>query len=746
MVNVFNAMSRGFNERVDLRNRQRREIANAFNEFRRANPEATLADFQSFIDAQAGSGLGSNYLRGGAPSKEILTKIASENAFRKKNRLEAEARDRVRARGDMRGYLQGQMDNALLNANPSQLDTAKNTWLQSLSPEGQELVTEMAILDGWTESKYNYLQGQRLRQSLPDLQNYLKLNQYSVDSLDPQSIAGAFGLDVSQVEPFIKAAKNETKMYMQRWWQENNAGIMEVANEAARQGLDDQAIKDAVGAYLTNSPQKKNFEAGEYDKLIASAVAKAKKVRDTELDQRTTTAQKNVALLEEAWDRDAKLAEAMRNGNQEEALAIMMKMAKARLDDDDWRLAYGLDGGESAVPDDFFKDQLSKIVETERNAQHDYYNERSQQFDSKIAEANNTFTSTNVQNMQNVFKSMFGDQPAGQLAQALGYEYVMSPQLAQSVMAAMSTLPEDVKKEAEEGNFMAAVNHIKSELEAAGMTPNLDQGRKAYIEGKKEENAIYQPMKFDDWLNQETDDFLADNDDYRKRMNEMVRAYQGNPDILADQLLKLQRAIQQTFNARVQEFETRKKRAYGRTGWILHNSGGWDDARVDDLLKSAKEATDAQLEAIQNYIANAQRDLAAKKAAEAENQAAAGGPVVQDETSDPNKTGFEEFLADSKEVAKRNQELRSVLSDNTTAFPFFTLTQDERAQQEIVSQFLGGQMERGAYRNYLLNNAPREVLDAFLQDPLQWIKQNEMGQEFLRNFEGGKYANLIPIQ
>lgn len=746
MVNVFNAMSRGFNERVDLRNRQRREIANAFNEFRRANPEATLADFQSFIDAQAGSGLGSNYLRGGAPSKEILTKIASENAFRKKNRLEAEARDRVRARGDMRGYLESQRDNALLNANPNQLDTAKNAWLKSLSPEGQELVTEMAILDGWTENKYNYLQGQRLRQSLPDLQNYLKLNQYSLDKVDAQSLADAFGIDKSQIQPFVDAAEREARMYMQDWWQTHNVKIMEAANEAARQGLDDQAIKDAVGAILSSSPQKDNFDAGEYDTLIESAVAKAKKVQEQELDARTTTAKQMVGQLEEEFDKDSYLAEAIRDGRNKDALAMMLRMAKNRLKEDDWILGYGIEGGSNAVPADFFADQLSKIVETKRNEQHDYYNERSQQFDSKIAEANNTFTSTNVQNMQNVFKSMFGDQPAGQLAQALGYDYVMSPQLARSVMAAMSTLPEDVKKAAEDGNFMAAVNHIKSELEAAGMTPNLDQGRKAYIESKKEENAIYQPMKFDDWLNQENDDFLADNDDYGKRINEMRRAYQDNPGLLADQLLKLQRAIQQSFNARVQEFETRQKRAYGSTGWILHNSGGWDDAQVDALLKSAKEATDAQLETIQNMIANAQRDLAAKKAAEAD-QAAAGGPVVQDETPDPNKTGFEEFVADTQEIAKRNQELRTVLSDNTTAFPFFTLSQDERAQQEIVSQFLGGQMERGRYRDYLLNKAPREILDKFLANPLEWIKNDtEMGQEFLRNFEGGKYANLIPIQ
>jgi hypothetical protein len=746
MVNVFNAMSRGFNERLDQRNRQRREIANAFNEFRRANPEATLADFQSFIDAQAGSGMGSNYLRGGAPSKEILTKIASENADRKRYRLEAEAQDRIKNRGEIRGYIEGKMDNALLNADPSKLDTAKNDWLKSLSPEGQELVTKMAILDGWTENRYNYLQGQRLRQSLPDLQNYLKLNQHSLDKVNADDLSAAFGIDKSQIEPFIEAATNEARMYMQTWWQDHNTEIMNAALEAARAGLDEDAIKDRISGMLQSSPQADNFKLGEYDKLIDAAVAEAKKVQEKELEQRTTTAQKNVALLEEAWDRDAKLAEAMRNGNQEEALAIMMKMAKARLDDDDWNLAYGLDGGESAVPADFFKDQLSKIVETERNAQHNYYNEQSQKFDSKVAEANNNFTSTNVQNMQNVFKSMFGEQPAGQLAQALGYEYVMSPQLAQSVMAAMSTLPEEVKKAAEDGNFMAAINHIKSELEAAGMTPNLDQGRKAYIESKKEENAIYQPMKFSDWLNQENDDFLADNEAYSKKINEMRRAYQDNPELLASELLKLQGAIRRSFNARVQEFETREKRAYGSTGWILHNSGGWDDERVDDLLKTAKTSTDVQLETIQRMIVTAQNDLAARKAAEAENQAADGGPEIKED--DPSKTGAENFVINLQETARRNQELRSIINnDYSVAFPNWTLTEADANKQEIVRQFLGGVRENSSYRDHLLNKAPRELVDKFLADPYNFILTNEeFGHEFLKEYDNGKFANLIPMQ
>ena len=52
--------------------RERRELAQAFNEFTRLNPMATAGEFQGFIDSMAG---GSNYLRGGMPSGDALNAV-----------------------------------------------------------------------------------------------------------------------------------------------------------------------------------------------------------------------------------------------------------------------------------------------------------------------------------------------------------------------------------------------------------------------------------------------------------------------------------------------------------------------------------------------------------------------------------------------------------------------------------------------------------------------------------------------
>ena len=52
--------------------RERRELAQAFNEFTRLNPMATAGQFQGFIDTMSG---GSNYLRGGMPSGDALNAV-----------------------------------------------------------------------------------------------------------------------------------------------------------------------------------------------------------------------------------------------------------------------------------------------------------------------------------------------------------------------------------------------------------------------------------------------------------------------------------------------------------------------------------------------------------------------------------------------------------------------------------------------------------------------------------------------
>lgn len=59
---------------------ERLRVAQAFDQFRRNNPHATLQEFQGFADQVSG---GDSYLRGRFPSDEVMSRLAQENAQRK---------------------------------------------------------------------------------------------------------------------------------------------------------------------------------------------------------------------------------------------------------------------------------------------------------------------------------------------------------------------------------------------------------------------------------------------------------------------------------------------------------------------------------------------------------------------------------------------------------------------------------------------------------------------------------------
>ena len=74
MIN-FTSMATGFQNRGDENRIERRKVAEAFEQFKQNNPEATLAQFQQYIDSVSG---GRNYLAGGAGSGETLRKLGEE--------------------------------------------------------------------------------------------------------------------------------------------------------------------------------------------------------------------------------------------------------------------------------------------------------------------------------------------------------------------------------------------------------------------------------------------------------------------------------------------------------------------------------------------------------------------------------------------------------------------------------------------------------------------------------------------
>jgi hypothetical protein len=684
-------LSKGFYERGEQRNRQRREIANAFNQFKQQNPEATLQDFQSFIDAQVGNGLGSNYLRGGAPSKEVLGSIADSNLRNKNRRIADETRKDIMAQGDLSGYLDGMMDKALLNANPDKLEDAKSTFLSGLSPEAQQAVTNSGTLNNWTESRYNFLQGQRMMTMLPQIDNYLKMKNYSLDEITPEKMASAFGIQTYEAQQFVDAAKRSMSLQMTEWWQNNNAGIQAAAEKAAkRPGATRKSIEESVKFQLQNSPLATNFLT-EYKPLLDGLVTEAEELTKQREQALENEAAKRMINFEADVEANADLARLIANGDQKGALEKLMTIAKRRLNDEDFSKLFG--AGEKQIKPSAFQDILDGRVGFLTDAQAQQYQKNYEVISGQTKELTSGFNEKNIGNLNAALKTGLADDMAGQLAYALGGEYYATSDLANKVFTAIRDMPEDVDKE----NQSAVVQYIKDTVGQTAIP--LNQALAAQKGMLEERNGLYAPQGFGEFIRSESDQLITSMADMDSDYRDVLSKYGSDPAKLIAALNQLSQGINQFENGLASEMQARER---NRLDWVKPNTGGYNPAVIkSEILDPAKAKIAAMAEMIQSTI---------KTATEKLNQQPEGlvpGRTVDDARADVSPVGG--FVGDTVDSFGVTRDIANAINSANRGGPVGTL----------LTPIVGAGRE--IYENTMLSEAENERRDGVRS----WVGSNE---------------------
>jgi|DEB0MinimDraft_6_1074348.scaffolds.fasta_scaffold00153_25 hypothetical protein len=569
----FDYASRGAQQGRENRNRQRRELAQAFQQFQASNPEATVQDFQSFIDSMAGNGLGSNYIRGGAPSQDVLQSLAEQGQARKQQRLLEQTSANFRRRAEDLSTLEAMADRAVLGMSGDDFDGAYNTFVQSLGPNGQQIVNGMNLRNRFTIQNRDTLMGRRLMESMPQIDNYLNMYGYNTEALDPDQMSRFFGLPANQMQPFIEAANRKIQMSMQEWRQTNNSNLMQIARDAATT-LGPEGVEPALRNYLQNSPFGEQMLEG-FD--FAPYVTEAERLVSEREEQNQIESQGRVNRMIDAWESNARLQRFLRDGDNDSALQQMYDIAARNLSDEDFQRLYGKTKEEvSSNPALAFQSDLDRYVGSERDAQEENYATRSQELDATLAEVSRTYVTNNQGRLTEVLGNYFSEQVAGTLGMQLGQRYAYSPELANAVFEINSGMDEETR-EAAQDNPAVAVSYILEQLQSRGFTPNIEQTRDQFIEQQREQNGLYQPQTFDDWFNSETDSVTTAMNGYRERFNQMLEAYGNNPSVLASELMKLKTVVDSVPALVEQEMAAR---ARSERTWLYYNSGGWDQARV----------------------------------------------------------------------------------------------------------------------------------------------------------------------
>ena len=219
----FTSMATGFQNRGDENRIERRKVAEAFEQFKQNNPEATLAQFQQYIDGMSG---GRNYLAGGAGSGEALRKLASDNQAKKARRLAAEGQASMMSQFKnerfMQESLQDEINNALLNAKPTmppkgpfdqQLGVQKRINYSQVAKEFAEnnpLVGKMGIdlTDMFTSDQRGQVMSDLTDVNLPKVQAYINgLSVADLKNVELDDITRMFRMNPIVAEAVLKKAK-----------------------------------------------------------------------------------------------------------------------------------------------------------------------------------------------------------------------------------------------------------------------------------------------------------------------------------------------------------------------------------------------------------------------------------------------------------------------------------------------------------------------------------------------------------
>lgn len=222
MIN-FTSMATGFQNRGDENRVERRKVAEAFEQFKINNPEATLAQFQQYIDGMSG---GRNYLAGGAGSGEALRKLASDNQAKKARRLAAEAQASKMARFKNERYmqdaLQDEISNALISAKPTKPKEGPEGRLSGVQPkinyaqiarefaENNPLVGEMGfdLSDMFNVQARDQVMADYTEKNLPAVQTYITgLSATDLENVETDDIMRMYRLNPVIAEAVLKKAK-----------------------------------------------------------------------------------------------------------------------------------------------------------------------------------------------------------------------------------------------------------------------------------------------------------------------------------------------------------------------------------------------------------------------------------------------------------------------------------------------------------------------------------------------------------
>lgn len=697
----FTGFADGFRERGRELRRQRSELAQAFQEFRASNPYATLTEFQSFIDQMAGPDA---YLRGGAPSDQILERIAGENQERRQRDELIRRREDIMAQQNLADNLMDDAERFMLNFDGDDYDQAWTDFMEQGGFSDEDLRgTNLRAF--FTPQNRDRLLGDRLMNSLPQIDNYLSMTNGNLE--DTEAFARYLGIPPGNVQPFVDAAQERYARTVADWTLQNNDRVITLINREVAAGRDPE---EAVTRLLQNS----GINPDIYD--LESATAEATRIREMEEADRARALEESnraaIMSLENTFRTDPAIQAALRRGDREAVTNLMLNRARRYLTPEQFQNVYGVEA--SAATADLFTEVFESEVAEGVSGQIDAQQGRQDAVMGQAAAAQQEFIAENISTATDTLSNMYGDS-AGAIAGMLAQRYVFNAQTTQAVMQAFQEVPEEMKEEGRVADIMTFVEQHPAFQAATGGAPNLREAAQRQYEATIQREGAFTVESFDDWYVRSSGELSTA---YRDIETMIDRASEiADPEQRRAYLAEVDNAIMGLSTDALGRIGIRRQRA---DRWIEYGTGGWNDSAAIEL----EQGVQARAQELRARLAE---EVALLNPPEDPD----GTPVPGEVPETPSESGPSEFSTwreTQRGMTERRRALENLIGSyglRGTGVGGLFNDAETQTYYGTIRDFYGDRQ----YRNFLIEN--EEAFNQFMNDPMGFIYNSEQGREFL---------------
>ena len=743
----FVGFSDGYRKQQDTGERKRLELAKAFQEFQRQNPTANPMEFQAFIDSMAG---GSNYLRGGMPSGDMLKAITDRADTR---RAQADA-DRERSILEKNIKLQTSLEGAATGVMLGYKDPSGSGYeLKDFNAMSEQLKERFPGVDFdkigfdpttmFTNDRRRSAIAARVAEYLPTITN---LVQSSAGQDITAEKLSSMGVPPALITPLITQAQQlETE---RRDVFARTRGL-----EISREAQEQIALGNTeVYAHLVETFGSENLPKKD-SPLMKQYIADA----TTAANEATNNRERATLKLGRDLTNDMMANDGLRSSlfldDRAETEQAMLDFAKSEMTNADFEAVFGKKKADAQASD--MSGYVDNMIASLSVVQRKEITEARQGAKGQVVDLLNKARSTNDAAVINRFGDPSkkdappqvgnGGRSAQLAAQSLAKKYAMTPSVLQAMENVFASIPADDPQ---------TMTSIMAFVEADPAFQNAAQGNLLKdVLGRLEDDANNKygrrsQQTYGEWFADTQSRVDSTMSSYTDKVSTATAMFQDDPVKLVQALQAVASNLSASMEDAIGDWRAAEQTSKDFTGWRTPGSEAFDSSAVfgdasGSLEKDMRFQGSEVLSEIDLLIQDAkQRILADQTATET-----GDGPLAQDEQVDAvqDVESFMNNLDDQQKLMKIQTEFGmqgAPAAWMLGLLGFNDYTEMDRAKGKAISQFL----QTPRVKNALIED--RESFNAFLEDPVVFMLESNAPYvvNWFNSDLGSTYAQLIGRQ